>query len=110
MRLRLGTQSFDTRYHEQSHHTNQPSASSERHDNIVIANLLAIGEAVTAAFRAEGIEVLEHTQASQVADYCRAGDLYGLRDMVKWCATDPRMAAGYADNANAQVMIVSTSE
>jgi mercuric reductase len=27
----------------------------------------AIGEAVTAAFRAEGIEVLEHTQASQVA-------------------------------------------
>ncbi|MBK3468805.1 mercury(II) reductase [Pseudomonas sp. MF6776] len=27
----------------------------------------AIGEAITAAFRAEGIEVLEHTQASQVA-------------------------------------------
>ncbi len=27
----------------------------------------AIGEAVTAAFRAEGIEVLDHTQASQVA-------------------------------------------
>ena len=27
----------------------------------------AIGEAVTAAFRAEGIEVLEHTQASEVA-------------------------------------------
>ncbi|MBF8179098.1 mercury(II) reductase [Herminiimonas contaminans] len=27
----------------------------------------AIGEAVTSAFRAEGIEVLEHTQASQVA-------------------------------------------
>ncbi len=27
----------------------------------------AIGEAVTAAFRAEGIEVLEHTEASQVA-------------------------------------------
>ncbi|KAF0118957.1 MAG: mercuric reductase [Rhodospirillaceae bacterium] len=27
----------------------------------------AIGEAVTAAFRAEGIEVLEHTQANQVA-------------------------------------------
>ncbi|MCH3037845.1 FAD-dependent oxidoreductase, partial [Listeria monocytogenes] len=27
----------------------------------------AIGEAVTAAFRAEGIEVLEHPQASQVA-------------------------------------------
>ena len=27
----------------------------------------AIGEAVTAAFRAEGIEVLEHTQASQVS-------------------------------------------
>ena len=27
----------------------------------------AIGEALTAAFRAEGIEVLEHTQASQVA-------------------------------------------
>ena len=27
----------------------------------------AIGEAVTAAFRAEGIEVLEHTQTSQVA-------------------------------------------
>ncbi|NGO91359.1 MAG: mercury(II) reductase, partial [Halomonas sp.] len=27
----------------------------------------AIGEAVTAAFRAEGIEVLEHTQASKVA-------------------------------------------
>lgn len=27
----------------------------------------AIGEAVTAAFRAEGIKVLEHTQASQVA-------------------------------------------
>ena len=27
----------------------------------------AIGEAVTAAFRAEGVEVLEHTQASQVA-------------------------------------------
>ncbi len=27
----------------------------------------AISEAVTAAFRAEGIEVLEHTQASQVA-------------------------------------------
>ncbi|MBS0212024.1 MAG: mercury(II) reductase, partial [Proteobacteria bacterium] len=28
----------------------------------------AIGEAVTAVFRAEGIEVLEHTQASQVAN------------------------------------------
>ena len=28
---------------------------------------LAIGEALTAAFRSEGIEVLEHTQASQVA-------------------------------------------
>ena len=27
----------------------------------------AVGEAVTAAFRAEGIEVLEHTQASQIA-------------------------------------------
>src|SRR3546814_20621865 len=27
----------------------------------------AIGEAITTAFRAEGIEVLEHTQASQVA-------------------------------------------
>src|SRR5262249_7039395 len=27
----------------------------------------AIGEALTAAFRAEGVEVLEHTQASQVA-------------------------------------------
>jgi len=27
----------------------------------------AIGEAITAAFRAEGVEVLEHTQASQVA-------------------------------------------
>ncbi|MFP5341286.1 MAG: FAD-dependent oxidoreductase, partial [Gammaproteobacteria bacterium] len=27
----------------------------------------AIGEAVTAAFRAEGVEVLDHTQASQVA-------------------------------------------
>ncbi|MBU2804552.1 mercury(II) reductase [Acidithiobacillus ferridurans] len=27
----------------------------------------AIGEAITAAFRAEGIEVLEHTQASQIA-------------------------------------------
>ena len=30
----------------------------------------AIGEAVTAAFRAEGIEVLEHTQASNVAYAC----------------------------------------
>ncbi len=28
----------------------------------------AIGEAITAAFRAEGIDVLEHTQASQIAD------------------------------------------
>ena len=32
----------------------------------------AIGEAVTAAFRAEGIEVLDHTQASQVA--CADGE------------------------------------
>jgi mercuric reductase len=35
----------------------------------------AIGEAVTAAFRAEGIEVLEHTQATRVA--C-AGDEFAL--------------------------------
>lgn len=34
----------------------------------------AIGEAVTAAFRAEGIEVLEHTQASQVAYVHGEGD------------------------------------
>ncbi len=34
----------------------------------------AIGEAVTAAFRAEGIEVLEHTQASQVAHVNGEGD------------------------------------
>jgi len=34
----------------------------------------AIGEAVTAAFRLEGIEVLEHTQASQVAYVNGEGD------------------------------------
>jgi mercuric reductase len=34
----------------------------------------AIGEAVTAAFRAEGIEVLEHTQASQIAHINGEGD------------------------------------
>lgn len=36
----------------------------------------AIGEALTAAFRAEGIDVLEHTQASQVA---HANDEFVLR-------------------------------
>ncbi|HVR81456.1 MAG TPA: mercury(II) reductase [Luteimonas sp.] len=35
----------------------------------------AIGEAITAAFRAEGLEVLEHTQASRVA---HAGDEFVL--------------------------------
>ncbi|MBS2263246.1 FAD-dependent oxidoreductase, partial [Salmonella enterica subsp. enterica serovar Typhimurium] len=34
----------------------------------------AIGEAVTAAFRMEGIEVREHTQASQVAYINGEGD------------------------------------
>ncbi|MCV5137583.1 FAD-dependent oxidoreductase, partial [Escherichia coli] len=34
----------------------------------------AIGEAVTAAFRMEGIEVREHTQASQVAYIIGEGD------------------------------------
>ncbi|HQT86877.1 mercury(II) reductase [Acidiphilium rubrum] len=34
----------------------------------------AIGEAITAAFRAEGIEVLEHTQASQVTYINGEGD------------------------------------
>lgn len=45
----------------------------------------AIGEAVTAAFRAEGIEVLEHTQASQVAHMDGADDVaqcgFGQRDV-----------------------------
>jgi mercuric reductase len=39
----------------------------------------AIGEAVTAAFRAEGIEVLEHTQASQVAQGRRIRAHHGAR-------------------------------
>ena len=56
----------------------------------------AIGEAVTAAFRAEGIEVLEHTQASQVA---YADDGFVLTtDRGELCADKLLIATGREAN------------
>jgi mercuric reductase len=56
----------------------------------------AIGEAVTAAFRAEGIEVQEHTQASEVA-FAR-GEFVLTIGRGKLCADRLLLAAGRTPN------------
>lgn len=56
----------------------------------------AIGQALTSAFRAEGIEVLEHTQASQVR---YANDEFVLTTSTgEWCADKLLVATGRAHN------------
>jgi mercuric reductase len=56
----------------------------------------AIGEAMTSAFRAEGIEVLEHTQASQVR---YVNDEFVLTSSTgEWCADKLLVATGRAHN------------
>lgn len=56
----------------------------------------AIGEAVTAAFRLEGIEVLEHTQASQIAHV--GGEFVLATDHVEVRADQLLIATGRAPN------------
>lgn len=59
----------------------------------------AIGEALTAAFRAEGIEVLEHTQASQVA--CVDGEFVLTTGRGELRADRLLVATGRAPNTRA---------
>ncbi|MGD9693843.1 MAG: mercury(II) reductase [Lautropia sp.] len=77
----------------------------------------AIGEAVTAAFRAEGIQVLEHTQASQIEHAngefvltTSAGELHADRLLVAIGRTPNTRsldldAAGVAVNAQGTIVI-----
>jgi mercuric reductase len=77
----------------------------------------AIGEAITAAFRAEGIKVLEHTQATQIAHAngefvltTSAGELHAERLLVATGRTPNTRslnldAAGVAVNAQGTIVI-----
>ena len=60
----------------------------------------AIGQALTAAFCDEGMEVLEHTQASAVA--YRNGEFVLTGDQGQWCAEKLLIAAGR--NANTRTL------